>query len=488
MQKIVGRTKEQNELEEAYASTRPEFIALYGRRRVGKTFLVRNTFGKKKDAAFLYVTGKKNGSLASQLKHVAKEIGNTFIRPGVEVAVKKSWDDMLEFLTNEIKQSTKKKIVLFFDEFPWMVTRKSGLLEALDLYWNHTWSRDPRIKLIVCGSSASWILTHIINDTGGFHNRVTRRMHLRPFTLSQTKEYLRYRKIILNNRQIAHLYMALGGIPHYLDQIKPGFSAVQIIEQLAFDKDSFLVSEFDNLYATLFGAGGGHVELARLIALHPQGIGQEELTRKASSHMSPSSVPAKLKDLVDADFIDKFKPYKHTAKGIYYKMVDEYSIFYFHWLESLRDTLLDRGMTKGYWEKLQSSPSWHTWAGYAFESLCYKHIPQISAALNLSPTALPYTWRYAPRPGSEERGAQIDLLFDRDDGVITVCEIKYTTEPFVLDKKYAEQLQRKIDVFNAKTKTTKDIFIALISASGLKRTVHTIDMLSAIATLDDLFL
>jgi hypothetical protein len=204
--------------------------------------------------------------------------------------------------------------------------------------------------------------------------------------------------------------------------------------------------------------------------------------------MSASSISTKLKDLLDADFIDKFKPYKHIAKGIYYKMVDEYSIFYFQWLESLRDTMLERGMTKGYWEKLQSSQSWHTWAGYAFESLCYKHIPQISTALKLSPTALPYTWRYAPRPGSQERGAQIDLLFDRDDGVITMCEIKYTMKPFILDKNYAEQLQRKIDVFKAKTKTTKDIFVAFISASGLKHSLYSEDIVSATATLDDLFL
>lgn len=369
-----------------------------------------------------------------------------------------------------------------------MVTRKSGLLEALDIYWNHTWSRDSRIKLIVCGSSASWILRHIINDTGRFYNRITRRIHLRPFTLAQTKEYLEYNKVLLSNKQVAHLYMALGGIPQYLDQIKPGLSSAQVIEQLAFDKDSFLVAEFDNLYATLFGAEGGHAALARLIALHPLGIAQEELVRKASAHMSPSSVPSKLKDLVDADFIDKFKPYKHTSKGIYYKMIDEYSIFYFHWLEPLRGTLLEKGMNKGYWERLKSSQSWHTWAGYAFESLCYKHVSQISVALQLSPTALPYTWRYAPRPHSQERGAQIDLLFDRDDGVITVCEIKYTADPFILDRDYAGILKRKIDVFKAKTRATKDVFIAFVSANGLKQTLYSEEMVTGKATLDDLFL
>lgn len=487
MQEIFGREREQHELELAYESSKPEFVALYGRRRVGKTHLIRNVFTDRLDTSFFYVTGKKNGSLVSQIKHFTKEIGNTFVRPGVELAIRKNWDDTFALLTEEIKASSKKKIVLFFDEFPWMVTRRSGLLEALDAFWNHVWSRDSRIKLIVCGSASGWILNHIVNDTGPFYNRVTRRIHLRPFNLYQTKKYLEHNKIKLSNKQVAHLYMVLGGIPHYLDQIKPGLSAIQVIEQLAFDKDSFLMAEFSNLYATLFGAADGHTELTRIIAQHPNGIGQEELALKASKFMSESSVPSKLNDLVEADFIERFKPYQHKEKGLYYKMVDEYSIFFFHWLEPIKDTLLEKGMIQGYWERLQTTQSWHTWAGYAFESLCYKHIPQISRALKLSPTSIPHTWRYAPRPGSKEKGAQIDLLFDRDDGVITVCEIKYTEQPFAIDKAYGQILNQKIDVFRAKTKPTKDIFIAFVSANGLKETLYSKEMVTQVATLDDLF-
>jgi hypothetical protein len=374
-----------------------------------------------------------------------------------------------------------------YDEFPWMVTRRSGLLQALDGYWNHHWSRDPRIKLIICGSSAGWILKHIINDLGGFHNRLTRRIHLRPFTLAQTKSYLKQNKVTLNNKQEVHLYMVLGGIPHYLDQIKAGLSASQTIERLAFSKDSFLMAEFDNLYATLFGAGDGHTELARIIAQHHCGIGQEELAHAAEHISSGLGLISRLDDLVEADFIERFKPYHHKKKGIYYKMVDEYSLFYFHWIEPIRDTLLQKGMTPGYWEGIQSSQSWHTWAGYAFESLCHKHIPQIGTALKLKPAAIPNTWKFVPAKGSSGKGAQIDLLFDRDDGAITICEIKYTETPFVIDKSYAACLLNKIEVFKQKTGTKKEIFIAFVSASGLKENLYSEDMVSQSVGLDDLF-
>jgi len=494
-QELVGRVQEQKILEKAYNSEQAEFIAIYGRRRVGKTFLVRQYFTEnqsmiKKGASFFYVTGTKDASLQDQIANFTQEIGNTFYS-GAPLEVKSNWRDTLQTLTQAIKNTpAKKRIILFFDEFPWLVTRNSNLLQTLEYYWNHHWSRDSRIKLIICGSSAGWILKNVVNNKGGLYNRVTRTLHLQPFNLQETQEYLSSLKIKLNQQQIAHLYMVLGGIPFYLSQIEPGLSAIQNVEKLAFKDSGFLIKEFPNLYATLFEESQTHIDLTRLISQYPYGIGQEEITRKLSYLSSGGRIVEWLSDLENAGFILRVKPFLHKKKGIYYKLIDEYSLFYFKWLEPIKDSLLEKGMRAGYWENLQNTPAWNSWVGYAFESLCYKHIPQISHGLRLSPTAIPYAWRYAPSKkddGEPDQGAQIDLLFDRDDDAITICEIKYTQSPFAIDKRYSEQLNQKLKVFKAVTKSKKQLFLSLISASGVKKTIYSEEMLASSIALDALF-
>jgi hypothetical protein len=487
MEKIIGREEELSILESAFKSTKPEFIALFGRRRVGKTFLVRNLFSKRKNTIFFSVTGMKDGKTSQQIKNFVNQIGESFYGFELRPETPKNWFDTFELLTSVIKTVKNKNIVLFFDEFPWMVTQKSELLTAFAYFWNHYGSSNPRIKLIICGSSAGWILKKIVNDRDALYNRVTRRIHLEPFSLYETKKYLIHRNIRLDNRQITHLYMVLGGIPFYLDQVKPGLSAIQVVAHLAFKKHSFLLDEFENLYATLFDGGEGHIELARIIASHQYGIGQEELTKLASHISSGGTLVSRLKDLEKAGFVQRFKPFGVSKKGIFYKMIDEYSLFYFRWIEPIKDTLLESGMSKGYWERLQYSQAWNSWAGYAFESLCHKHIFQIMQALEISPMAIPYTWRYVPPKGSQEHGAQIDLLFDREDGIISVCEIKYMREAFVIDKTYAAKLALKLELFEKQTKTKKQFLLSIISASGLKENMYSEELVSGACLLDDLF-
>ncbi len=484
-QPIYGRDRERKVLESAYASSMAEFITLYGRRRVGKTYLVRNLFSDVRGAVFFYVTGNKKGSKADQLEHFFEEMKATFKfeKPNIP----KTWKDAFRLLTDQINKSRKRKIVLFFDEFPWMVTDRSGLLDVLEDYWNHRWSRDPRIKLIICGSSAEWILENILNDLGGFYQRVTQRIRLQPFSLGEAKGYLAHRGIHLSNKQVAQIYMVLGGIPHYLNQVPKGLSSVQVIEYLAFGQDSFLMSEFENLYATLFERAEGHIALARAIAEHHYGIGQEELAKKVEGITSGEGLIGRLKDLEETGFVRQYKPYEHQTRGIYYKMIDEYSLFYFRWIEPIRDTLLEMGMSPGYWMRRQQLQTWKIWAGYAFESLCLNHIPQINRALGLSPLAIPYTWRYTPEKGSGEAGAQVDLLFDRDDDAVTLCEIKYTSQPFYMTKECANKFAKRALIFKKKTNTDKEIFLALISANGAANSMYLDEMISGVVTLEDLF-
>ncbi len=487
MKKIIGREKELQELEEAYQSDNAEFIAVYGRWRVGKTFLVTNSLSNREDTLFFHISGTKKGTKAEQIKNFTDEISDKFLKPGARIESPKTWRDALRLLTEYIKDYKGKKVVLFFDEFPWLVSKRSELMETFQFHWNRHWSLDDRIKLIVCGSSAGWILEKIINDRDGLYNRVTHRIHLEPFNLHETKEYLRSRGASLQNRDITNLYMVLGGIPFYLSQTKTRLSAMQNIEFLAFRKNSFLMTEFDNLYATLFSEDAGHIELAKIISKHRYGINRKNIVAASPRFKKGGRLTTLLKDLEQAGFISRFTPFESKKKEAFYKMEDEYSLFYFNWIEPIRETPLARSMKIGYWEQELKSPAWHSWAGYAFEALCIKHISQISEALGISVTAKPHTWRYVPPKGSLERGAQVDLLFDRDDNSITLCEIKYTREPFILDKEQMHKLWNRIDVFKQHTKTQKNIFLSFISAQGLKKTVYSEEFVHQIVSLEDLF-
>jgi len=483
---IIGRENELQTLDQLLSSRVPEFLAIYGRRRVGKTFLIRSFFEGKRPL-FFNVTGAKDGALAEQIRHFTKEIGRVFYH-GAQLKEAKDWDSTFEMLTEAFKSVPKnKKIVLFFDEFPWMASQNSRLLQNLEYYWNQHWSRDKRIKLIICGSSASWIIEKIVNNKGGLYNRLTRNIYLEPFNLRDTKRFLNSQGVKLNNEQILQIYMVIGGIPYYLSKIERGLSATQNIEKLAFQRKSFLTEEFDNLFSSLYDDYGTYIDIVRLIASRRYGIGQEELLNLLGKALHGKTGLKKLKALQDSNFIISFKSHFHRKKGIYYKAIDEYTLFYLDWIDPIKATLLTKGLMKGYWEKQQSSASWNSWSGYAFESVCYKHLPQISKALNISPTAVPNTWRYVPRKGSQEVGAQIDLLFDRDDDAITICEIKYTERPYVIDKQEYAQLKRKFIVFKEKTRTKKQLFLAIISANGIKKSIYSEDMLDGVATLDDLF-
>jgi AAA+ ATPase superfamily predicted ATPase len=483
---LIGRDEEVETLKRLLKSNKPEFLALYGRRRIGKTFLIKQFF-KKQNAVFFAVTGSKKGSLSEQIKHFTQQISQVFYN-GVELKASKTWDETFEKLTKAFSLVPKnKKIILFFDELPWMATPKSRLLQILDYYWNQFWSNDARIKLIVCGSSASWIIHKIINNKGGLHNRITKKIHLEPYTLADTKMFLNNLGIKLDNKQILLVYMMTGGIPYYLSEVEKGKSAIQIIEKLAFSKKAFLLDEFDNLFSSLFDAGEVYDEIVNILAENPYGVGKQKLLEMIGKSVVGGSGVKKLRELEETGFIMKFKPLYHAKKGVYYRLIDEYVLFYLKWIKPIRETLQKQSFEKGNWEAMQNTPEWNSWLGYAFESVCYKHISAIRKALSISSGAMASAWRYAPLKGTKRRGAQIDLLFDRKDNSITICEIKYSDKPFTLTKDYVDVLNRKMTVFKEQTRIKKQLFLAIISANGVRNNYYAVDMISGVVTLDDLF-
>jgi len=482
--KIIGRKEEQTELIEVFNSKKAEFVVLYGRRRIGKTFLIEQFFRSKK-CIFFHVTGIQDGLLKEQLAQFAKAIGETFYK-GAKIEVANSWMQAFEELNNVITKAPQPtKFVIFIDELPWMATKRSRILQALDYYWNHYWSKNNKLKLVVCGSSASWIIKNIIYNKGGLHNRYTCNLLIKPFSLNETKEFLKYRNIKFNNKQVLQLYMVVGGVPHYLDKIKKNLSAAQNIDQLCFRENGFLFSEFDKLFKSLFDDAKIYIELIKIISKLREGVTRSYIEQHSKLSKKGGTLTDRLNDLEQAGFIKSFLPFKHQRQGVYYRIIDEYTYFYLKWIEPEKKIFLSNESENDYWVHSSNTAMYYAWMGYSFESVCYKHINLIQKSLKIPGGSKAGTWRFSPKKGSKDKGAQIDLLFERKDDSITICEIKCTDKPFLIDKKYYDILMNKVAVYQKISKTTKNIFVAFISVSGIKKSVYA-NNVTGVVTLDNL--
>lgn len=456
MEKFTGRHTEKQVLQEAMDSGAPELIALFGRRRVGKTFLIRHYLGKS--IVFDFV-GTRDAKLPGQLdnfnKALGKAIGNNKI-----YQTPASWPDAFDQLSHYLnpKLATGRSVV-FLDEFPWLSTHKSGFLAAFDHWWNSWGTRQANLLVVICGSAASWMIQNIVNNKGGLHNRITRKIRLLPFNLMEAEEFLQARNIHLDRYQLLQLYMIMGGIPHYLKEVKKGESSTQAIDRICFTKDGLLANEFNNLYHSLFDDATRHLSVVRALAGNNSGLTRTEIIDKTGL-TSGGTITGLLEELIESGFVTDWQPYDKKSKDTIYKLADEFTHFYLKFMANNKST------GDGVWQSFSAGQSWKSWSGIAFERVCLKHIPQIKKALGIQSI---YTeesaWRYQPGKG---KGAQIDLLLDRKDFVINLCEMKYSESEFLIDKAYAADLENKRDVFKNRTKTKKSLFLTFVTTFGIK--------------------
>jgi len=480
---IIGRKKELKVLEDVLSSESAEFIAIYGRRRIGKTYLIKQFFDRSSGIFFEQTGNDQN--LKSQLKNFSESLSKAFYK-NLDVAVQKNWMDAFRQLSIAIENTPKnKRIIIFFDELPWLATRKSGFLKALEYFWNTQWSNRSKLILIVCGSAASWILKKIVHAKGGLHNRITVNIPLLPFSLSETYSYLNYRGNQFSEHQALQIYMAMGGVPHYLKNIRKNLSVSQNINALCFQKDGLLFEEFNKLFHSLYEEPDTYIKIIRAIAKKSGGISREELLRSVKKISDGGTLNIKLQSLEEAGFISTFLPLGHSRRGIHYRLIDEYTIFYLYWIESYRKKT--RPTSKdSHWTSIMRSPAWHAWAGYAFEAVCLKHIDKIKEALAIDNIeSYCGDWRYIPE--KDGSGAQIDLLFDRADDCITLCEIKHTDKEFSITKDYAHELEKKKAIYKERTRTKKQITWCLIASNGVAKNSYFRDLISHVVTLDDLY-
>lgn len=481
MTRIFARSKELKRLEKTYASGKPEFLAIYGRRRVGKTFLIREFFKNK--GIYFALTGIKNAPPSKQLKNFSEEFHRVFETS--ENNVPKTWFEAFAQLRKAIETIKEtRRIILFFDELPWLATPRSGFLQDLDHFWNRYMSEDSRVILIVCGSAASWMIRKVIRNKGGLHGRLTDQIRLLPFDLKETEEFLQSQGVILNRKAIIDIYMSIGGIPKYLNYVQKGQSALQIVGHLCFDGP--LVDEFNELYASLFEHHHRHVNIVKHLALHPHGLTKSEIA-KATGLTAGGGMNIILDELEQSGFILATRNFGKQKKDIRFRLIDEYSLFHLKWSEKAKENNL-RVQNENFWMNICNGPLGQIWAGYAFEMLCLKHLPNIKASLGIAGVQTSASgWIYQSQKNSPDRGVQIDLLIDRADNCINLCEIKYRNEEFIINKTYDKELREKKSIFISQTATQKSVFLTLISPYGVKQNSGYFDTIDVMLTMDDLF-
>lgn len=469
---IIGRQPEKVILADILNSEEAELLAITGRRRVGKTFLVRTFFGEQLSFEF---SGMLNASMQQQLQNFDIALASYLpARAGKTSSV--NWLNAFEKLATYLgSQKTKTKKIIFVDELPWLDTHRSGFLAAFDWFWN-SWAVKQNVLVVICGSASSWMTNKIINSRGGLHNRVTKRMHLQPFTLTETEAYLKHRNITLSRYQLLQMYMSLGGIPHYLKEIKKGESATQNIDRICFSRNGLLKNEFDNLYNALFTNASQHISIIEALASKNKGLARSELLT-ITKLKDGGTFSKLLSELEQSDFISAYVPFDKIKKETLYRVTDEFSLFYLKFMHKKKYVN---------WMQLAVTPAYKIWAGYAFENICMKHIEKIKKALGIASVYTEIS-SFFYKGNAQHAGTQIDLLIDRKDEVINICEAKFYDAPFIITKSYAAILRNKLAVFQERTRTRKTLFLTFISPYGIIQNQYSIGFVQQDISSENLF-
>ena len=472
MDKLIGRKKEIETLKSLLNSNKSEFIAIYGRRRVGKTFLIRSAFNQQ----FTFqVTALANSTLSQQLTnfHIALQK----VYPAIEHSASTDWFSSFQKLIAYIEGKKEERKIIFFDELPWFDTQASGFIQALEHFWNSWASARNDIILIVCGSAASWMISKLINNKGGLYNRVTKRIKLAPFSLHECELFLQSKNTVLDRYQIIQLFMVFGGIPFYWDEVMPGKSAAQNINEICFSENGLLRNEFPNLFRSLFNNYQKHEAIINALTQKAKGLTRDEILSSTGLPNAGSSTRV-LQELEESGFIRKYAPFGKKSRNSLYQLNDFYSLFYQRFIKNSLSAEQDN------WLTYINSPKYRIWSGYAFEQVCLYHLSQIKHALGISGVQTSVS---AWRSKSKTEGAQIDLVIDRRDQVINLCEMKYSINPFTIDNKYAEELRDKTGVFKSETKTRKSVFLTMITTFGLKSNSYSTGLVNNDLKMDILF-
>lgn len=471
--KIIGRKREKDNLMQCIMSKRPEFVVVYGRRRVGKTYLIREYFNKQFS---FYTTGLSDEKTKGQLRGFNASL-NAY--GCMEKSIPADWFEaftrLIELLESDkvYREPINNKRVIFLDELPWMDTAKSDFKSALDYFWNSWASAQEDLVLIVCGSATSWIINNLIADKKGFHNRVTRHIHLAPFSLAECEKMFEFNDMVMTRTQMIESYMVFGGIPHYINLLDSRLSLAQNINELCFKEYGYLYNEYYNLFYSLFDKPEKHMAILEALANNYDGMTRSELSKE--EQIGGGSVLTKnLRELEECGFIRKFNNYEKGENVLIYQLIDPFTLFS---LKFIKNKKLDS------WNEYINSPGYNSWRGNAFEIVCFNHINQIKGSLGISGIE---TNEFAWRSSKSEKRAQIDLVIKRKDGVINLCEMKFTNDTYSLDKDEYDKMLSRMALFQNETGAKEAIHITLVCGNGYKQSKYS-NIVQNVILGDDLF-
>ncbi len=473
---LIGRESETKKLKEAFMSAEPEFVAVYGRRRVGKTYLIRETF--EGHFAFFH-TGIANTGRKEQLERFAKSLEKQGAVPCKKPL--KNWFEAFDRLEVFLQGMSSGKKVVFIDELPWMDTPKSNLIGALENFWNGwaTARREKDIVLIVCGSATSWISKKLLKDKGGLRGRLTNRIKLVPFTLRECELFAKSANLTFGRKDVLELYMILGGIPYYWSFLKKGLSVAQNVDQLFFTETAQLRDEFEALYAILFKRPENYLKVIECLSDgRKTGMTREDILRE-SKLSDGGTFSTILEELEECGFIRRFASADTAETNALYQLIDNYTLF--HYLCIKKNAFSD----EHYWSNTFTSTSHNAWKGHAFERVCLQHVPQIKAALGISGVQT-NVCSWFTRGTAERRGAQIDLVMQRADGFTDICEMKHSSKAFTIDKEYASDLQNKLDAYQELSKDNRTLHLVMVTTCGVAHNTY-FNIVQNEITTDDLF-
>lgn len=470
--KIVARKEEIAELERRYRSSRSEFVIVYGRRRIGKTFLVNRLFEDR--FTFSYVGArqeKQKRQLARFARQLEKYSDSTF------VPLLQNWEEAFEGLKVLIEKSSARKKVVFLDEMPWIDTPRSQFVTALEYFWNAWAAQRSDILLIACGSSTSWMVNKLVKNKGGLHNRITGQVYLRPFRLGECEEYLHAIGCKWDRYTVLQCYMAMGGVPYYMDLLDKEKSLAQNLDRLYFFRNAPMKEEFDELFNALFVDAEKYIMVMKTLAKKRSGLTRNEIIEETG--MSGGALTTVLENLRRCDFVETYARYGASVRNALYRVADPYSLFYFKFLynQNTKD--------EHWWTNNMLSHSVEAWQGFSFETICMGHLEQIKKKLGIASIATTTSsWRKKGR--DSEDGTQIDLVIERADRIINLCEIKFAREPYVITKEYARRLLARQSLFKSETHTRKSLANTMVTTYGIQEGLHS-GVVQSEVMMDDLF-
>lgn len=471
---IIGRKSEIEILNNVMRSKQSEFVVVYGRRRVGKTYLIDEYFNKEYS---FYATGVAETGRTNQLKSFSFSLIQRYgyILSGKITNWFEAFSHLIKFLEqkNITRDPITNKRVIFLDELPWFDTPKSDFKAAFDYFWNSYCSKQSDIVLIVCGSATSWIINNLLSNKGGFYKRVTRKIYIAPFSLKECEMLFNRNSFNCNKEIIVDSYMIFGGIPYYLNMLNNRLSLAQNIEYLFFKENAPLKNELNDLLASLYKNHAKHLKVIKALASNKKiGLSRNDIVMKTK--INGETLTNILLELEDCSFIRKYDNYTTNKTLHLYQLIDPFIYFALDILEKNNPSS---------WLSFLNTPKYYSWKGNSFELVCLNNIESIKVSLGINQIDTNvYSWRSR----KSENCAQIDLLIDRADRIINLFEIKYCDSIFEIDKQYESQLKNKIACFVGETNTKKSVQLTILTSNGIKHNSHSEIILRELE-INDLF-